>query len=160
MEFDARSHVEPLLDGFGHLDRYKAVRDGSPFEGITLRLFDPTTAEWSIHWADTARANPPAADDREVHWRGRGVLWRRNGGREKGPLPVPLDATHDELTSMGTGVFGRWREDVENELDHDVQATMMARRLLRTLGGSAAEESNSAAVARVDDGSWPRVQWA
>ena len=56
MEFDARSHAEPLLDGFGHLDRYKAVRDGSPLEGITLRLFDPATGEWSIHWADTVRA--------------------------------------------------------------------------------------------------------
>jgi NIPSNAP len=55
-EFDARSQVEPLLDGFGHLDRYSAVRDGSPFEGITLRLFDPATGEWSIHWADTAHA--------------------------------------------------------------------------------------------------------
>jgi hypothetical protein len=56
IEFDARSHVEPLLDGFGHLDRYFAVRDGASFEGITLRLFDPATGEWSIHWADTARA--------------------------------------------------------------------------------------------------------
>jgi hypothetical protein len=56
VEFDAQSHVEPLLDGFGHLDRMTAVRDGSPFEGITLRLFDPTTGEWSIHWADTGRA--------------------------------------------------------------------------------------------------------
>lgn len=56
MEFAARSHAEPLLDGFGHLDRYSAVRDGTPFEGITLRLFDPATGEWWIHWADTARA--------------------------------------------------------------------------------------------------------
>ena len=56
VEFDARSHVEPLLDGFGHLDRYSAVRDGSPFEGITLRLFDPATGEWWIHWADTKGA--------------------------------------------------------------------------------------------------------
>lgn len=55
-EFDARSHVEPLLDGFGHLDRFTAVRDGSPFEGITLRLFNPATGEWSIHWADTGSA--------------------------------------------------------------------------------------------------------
>jgi hypothetical protein len=64
MEFDARSQVEPLLDGFGHLDRYFAVRDGVPFEGITLRLFDPATGEWSIHWADTAHARtllPPMA---------------------------------------------------------------------------------------------------
>jgi hypothetical protein len=56
VEFDARSHVEPLLDGFGHLDRYSAIRDGSPFEGITLRLFDPATGEWWIHWADTRGA--------------------------------------------------------------------------------------------------------
>src|SRR5262249_28705286 len=56
IEFDAQSRVEPLLDGFGHLDRYSAVRDGSPFEGITLRLFDPGTGEWSIYWADTVRA--------------------------------------------------------------------------------------------------------
>jgi hypothetical protein len=56
IEFDARSETAPLLDGFGHLDRYFAVRDGVPFEGITLRLFDPVTGEWSIHWADTAHA--------------------------------------------------------------------------------------------------------
>jgi hypothetical protein len=56
VEFDAQSQTDPLLQGFGHLDRYSAVRDGSPFEGITLRLFDPATGEWSIQWADTARA--------------------------------------------------------------------------------------------------------
>ena len=48
--------MQPLLDGFGHLDRYSAVREGEPFEGITLRLFNPATGEWSIHWADTTRA--------------------------------------------------------------------------------------------------------
>jgi hypothetical protein len=48
--------VEPLLNGLGQLDCYSAVRDGSPVEGITLRLFNPATGEWSLHWADTARA--------------------------------------------------------------------------------------------------------
>jgi hypothetical protein len=55
IEFDARADVEPLLDGFGQLDRYRTVRDGSPVEGITLRLFNPVTGEWSLHWADTVR---------------------------------------------------------------------------------------------------------
>ncbi len=57
LEFDARSEVQPLLEGFGHLDRYSTVRDGQPFEGITLRLFDPATGEWLIHWADSRRAH-------------------------------------------------------------------------------------------------------
>src|SRR5262249_826744 len=55
-EFEAQSQVEPLLDGFGHLDRYRATWEEVPFEGITLRLFDPARGEWTIHWADTARA--------------------------------------------------------------------------------------------------------
>ncbi|HKE55806.1 MAG TPA: NIPSNAP family protein [Pyrinomonadaceae bacterium] len=55
-EFAAQSKVEPLLDGFGHLDRYSTIREGKLFEGITLRLFNPETGEWTIHWADTARA--------------------------------------------------------------------------------------------------------
>jgi|GEM_PF-719071 len=55
IEFDARGDVEPLLDGFGQIDRYRAVRNGSPVDGITLRLFNPDTGEWSLHWADTVR---------------------------------------------------------------------------------------------------------
>ena len=56
IEFDARSDAQPLLNGLGQLDRYSAVRDRSPVEGITLRLFNPTTGEWSLHWADTVGA--------------------------------------------------------------------------------------------------------
>jgi hypothetical protein len=56
VEFEARSSTEPLLDGFGHIDRYSAVWDGQPFEGITLRLFDPATGQWWIHWADTRQS--------------------------------------------------------------------------------------------------------
>jgi NIPSNAP len=55
IEFEARSTVEPLLNGFGQIDRYNAIRDGSPVEGVTLRLFNPETGEWSLHWADTVR---------------------------------------------------------------------------------------------------------
>ena len=53
IEFDAHSDVQPLLEGLGQLDRYRAVRDGSAIEGVTLRLFNPATGEWSLHWADT-----------------------------------------------------------------------------------------------------------
>ncbi len=56
VEFQGRSEVEPILNGLGTLDRYTASRDGNSLEGITLRLFNPATGEWSIYWADTARA--------------------------------------------------------------------------------------------------------
>jgi hypothetical protein len=55
IEFEAQSDVQPLLDGLGQLDRYRAVRDSRTIEGVTLRLFNPATGEWSLHWADTVR---------------------------------------------------------------------------------------------------------
>jgi hypothetical protein len=55
IEFDAQSDVQPLLNGLGQLDRYNAVRDGAAVEGVTLRLLNPATGEWSLHWADTVR---------------------------------------------------------------------------------------------------------
>jgi len=64
IEFDARSETEPLLNGLAQIDRYRAVRNGSAVEGITLRLFNPATGEWTLHWADTVRAGvllPPMA---------------------------------------------------------------------------------------------------
>ena len=44
-----------MLNGLGNVDCYSAVRAGDPVEGVTLRLFNPATGEWSISWADTVR---------------------------------------------------------------------------------------------------------
>ena len=64
VEFDATSEAFPVLDGLGHVDRITVpdAPDGPPFEGMTLRLFDPTTGTWSIHWSSTrlpGRLDPP-----------------------------------------------------------------------------------------------------
>jgi hypothetical protein len=54
IEFDSECEAMPLLLGFGNLDRNTFVREGQTIEGMTLRLFDPSTGEWTIHWADSA----------------------------------------------------------------------------------------------------------
>jgi hypothetical protein len=56
IEFEGRYELRPVLSGLGNIDSYAAVRDGQPVEGMTLRLFNPVTKEWSIYWADTVRA--------------------------------------------------------------------------------------------------------
>jgi hypothetical protein len=55
IEFEAESRVEPLLDGLGQIDRYTAVREGKRIHGLTLRLLDPSTGEWTLYWADSVR---------------------------------------------------------------------------------------------------------
>jgi hypothetical protein len=53
--FEGSSEARPLPGGLGHVDAYSFVRHGRAIEGVALRLFDPATGCWSIHWADTSR---------------------------------------------------------------------------------------------------------
>jgi hypothetical protein len=61
LEFEATVNNQPLLQGIGNLDTYRAVFDGKPYEGIALRLFNPETKLWSIYWTDsnTGKMDPP-----------------------------------------------------------------------------------------------------
>ena len=60
-EFDAEQEMRIILNGIGNTDVFKTTVDGKPFEGMTLRLFDPVTRLWSIYWADSNKGvlDPP-----------------------------------------------------------------------------------------------------
>jgi hypothetical protein len=51
--FDATQELRPVLFGLGNIDIFHAELDGKPFEGLTVRLFDPHTRLWTIYWADS-----------------------------------------------------------------------------------------------------------
>jgi hypothetical protein len=50
-----------VLNGIGNIDNFLAIFDGVPFEGMTVRLFNPKTKLWSIYWADSnaGKFDPP-----------------------------------------------------------------------------------------------------
>lgn len=50
-----------ILNGIGNMDIYKSTVDGKPFEGLTLRLFNPKTKLWSLYWvpSNTGVMDPP-----------------------------------------------------------------------------------------------------
>lgn len=53
--FTATSEALPVLDGLGQVDRMwvEDPPEGPPFEGFTLRLFDPADGLWRIWWSST-----------------------------------------------------------------------------------------------------------
>lgn len=53
IEFDSTDDTTHLLKGFANMNKFAAVFDGEPFEGIAIRLFNPKTRLWSIYWADS-----------------------------------------------------------------------------------------------------------
>jgi hypothetical protein len=60
-EFDTADENEKILNGLGDIDRLTATFDGQPFEGFTLRLFNPKTRLWSLYWvaSDVGVLDPP-----------------------------------------------------------------------------------------------------
>jgi hypothetical protein len=53
-EFDATQDLHHILLGLGDFDIFSTEFGGQPFEGFTLRLFDPQTRLWTIYWADSS----------------------------------------------------------------------------------------------------------
>jgi hypothetical protein len=45
--------MESLLNGLGNLEQHTMYFPDGQMEGIALRLFNPATHLWSIHWADS-----------------------------------------------------------------------------------------------------------
>lgn len=52
-EFEATGECRKILAGFGNIDSFCTDAGSAPFEGMTLRLFNPLTRLWSIYWADS-----------------------------------------------------------------------------------------------------------
>lgn len=53
IEFESTQEMYCILNGIGNIDNYLATFDGHPFEGMTIRLFNPKTNLWTIYWADS-----------------------------------------------------------------------------------------------------------
>jgi hypothetical protein len=54
-EFEGRSVERPLWDGQANLEEYDAtLPNGTPLRGLALRLYEPKTRRWTIHWSNSA----------------------------------------------------------------------------------------------------------
>jgi len=60
-QFESTDENHGILDGIGNTDILKATLNGKPFEGLTLRLFNPKTRLWSLYWvaSNSGVLDPP-----------------------------------------------------------------------------------------------------
>lgn len=52
IEFDASQEMRKVLTGMGNVENITAMVNDQAYEGMAVRLFNPATKLWSIHWAD------------------------------------------------------------------------------------------------------------
>lgn len=84
-EFPATLEFRKILNGLANLDQFHAQFEGAPFEGVSLRVFNPATEQWTIYWMDT---NKPMLAEQVVgaFENGRGEFFGEeefNGGKVK-----------------------------------------------------------------------------
>jgi len=105
VEFDAVSQAEPILDSLGHVDRIwaEAPPGGKPFEGFTLRQFDPEAGVWRIWWASSNRPGhlDPPVEGSWSNGRGRFFCDDTLNGR---PLKIRFEWTNE------TPSTARWEQ--------------------------------------------------
>lgn len=53
LEFESTQAMYPILNGIGNIENYLTTFNGIPFEGMTVRLFNPITKLWTLYWADS-----------------------------------------------------------------------------------------------------------
>jgi len=51
VEFEGDTVARKILNGLGNLDENLIHMPTGPVHAMTLRLFDPKSKEWSIHWS-------------------------------------------------------------------------------------------------------------
>jgi hypothetical protein len=61
IEFTGPASVRKILAGLGNIDEFRIDLPQGGYMGATLRLFNPTTRQWSIHWMDSRdpKLDPP-----------------------------------------------------------------------------------------------------
>jgi hypothetical protein len=64
-EFESSDENFKILSGKADMDTYSTTempgQEGKPFEGVTLRLFNPKTRLWSLYWvaSNVGALDPP-----------------------------------------------------------------------------------------------------
>lgn len=114
-EFPSTLHMRKTLNGYGNVEHYYASFDGQPFEGMAIRLFDPRTRLWTIHWIDS---NTRAMDPHPVQGSFEGGVGRfyARDTLEEAPIVVlyqwdardPEHPTWSQAFSADDGATWEW----------------------------------------------------
>jgi hypothetical protein len=112
-EFPATNRCRPLFDGAANIDEIDMPRLGS--KGLTLRLFDRETRQWSLNWSSSTSGKlfPPVigqfdGDRGEFH--GDDTLPQVLGSARAGGTPIGKDVRVRFVWSGISHTAARWEQ--------------------------------------------------
>ena len=107
IELAATLDVRPLLGGLANVDQFRSTVRGEPFEGVSLRLFNPEDETWTIYWMDT---NGPRLIE-QVTGSFKNGIGEFHGEEIFRGEPVPMRFLWSEITKISA----RWEQAYYDE---------------------------------------------
>ncbi|HEY1772533.1 MAG TPA: DUF1579 domain-containing protein [Gammaproteobacteria bacterium] len=98
LEYDMTQRLWLVMGGYGNVDDNRIDKPGGAYYGLTVRTYDPKTAEWSIWWFD---GRDPSELDPPVKGRfvdGVGTFYSDDTLRGK---PIKVRFTWSKITPTG-----------------------------------------------------------
>ena len=118
VEFDGTSVTRKVWDGKANLEEFDIDSPTGHIEGLTLRVYNPPTHQWSIYWASSRiplSAAHPANGRRIQGWAGefydQDTLWQ-------GHTCGLFGRTLRQIRRTSTVIFGRRGQNLGSELDY------------------------------------------
>lgn len=108
--FSARSHNQALPAGIGNYDDFIPAGWREGFVGMSLRIFNPQTALWSIYWLDNTNGglHPSGLLRAPVVGRFNNGMGVFEGDDELDGRPIRVRYTWSHITDNGA----RWEQDM------------------------------------------------
>ena len=107
-----------MWGGLANMDEYEGHAPFGLIQGMTVRLYDPATRQWRLHWANRATGvfDAPMVGRFED---GRGEFYNQelHEGRAVYARFIWSDITATCLP-VGAGAVARRRQDLGDQLDH------------------------------------------
>ena len=85
-------------------------------EGLSLRLYNPQSRQWSLNFSNSAGGTLSARDRRVQEWTRR-VLRPGHTQWPRHPGSVCHHGRHSRFRPLRASILGRWRQDLGGELD-------------------------------------------
>jgi hypothetical protein len=119
-KFDGTVVARHIWGGKANTDEYEADSPIGHIQGMTLRLFDPKSQQWSLYWANSANGTleKPMIGGFE---NGRGEFYDQEmfEGRSIYVRYIWSDIYRD-LLPVGTSLLRGWWKNLGNQLDHGI----------------------------------------
>lgn len=106
IEFDGTSVTRKVWYGRAWIEEFETDGPTGHIEGLTLRLYNPESHQWSLYWANSKNGTMGGPPNVGEFKDGRAEFLSRTRSRQNDPDSIRLVQYHCEFRTLRTVILG------------------------------------------------------